>query len=39
MGYPSGGDDFDQTIIDWLAAGLKVKKGLIRKDPMALQRV
>src|SRR6478609_9239361 len=37
-----GGDDFDQVIIDWLAAEFKSEEGLdidLRKDPMALQRL
>lgn len=35
-----GGDDFDQTIIDWLANEFKNDEGLdLRKDPMALQRL
>ena len=35
-----GGDDFDQTIIDWLADEFKNDEGLdLRKDPMALQRL
>ncbi len=35
-----GGDDFDQTIIDWLAEEFKKDEGLdLRKDPMALQRL
>jgi molecular chaperone DnaK len=35
-----GGDDFDQLIIDWLAAEFKSEEGLdLRKDPMALQRL
>jgi molecular chaperone DnaK len=35
-----GGDDFDQTIIDWLAAEFKKDEGLdLKKDPMALQRL
>jgi len=35
-----GGDDFDQTIIDWLAEEFKKEEGLdLRKDPMALQRL
>jgi len=36
-----GGDDFDQTIIDWLAAEIAAENsGLdLRKDPMALQRL
>ena len=35
-----GGDDFDQLIIDWLAAEFKSDEGLdLRKDPMALQRL
>ncbi len=35
-----GGDDFDQTIIDWLAEGfLKDENIDLRKDPMALQRL
>ena len=35
-----GGDDFDQTIIDWLADEFKKDEGVdLRKDPMALQRL
>ena len=35
-----GGDDFDQTIIDWLAEEFKSDEGIdLRKDPMALQRL
>lgn len=35
-----GGDDFDQKIIDWLAAEFQNDEGLdLRKDPMALQRL
>ncbi|HPF50576.1 MAG TPA: molecular chaperone DnaK [Draconibacterium sp.] len=35
-----GGDDFDQTIIDWLAAEFLSEEGIdLRKDPMALQRL
>ncbi len=35
-----GGDDFDQEIIDWLAAEFKQEEGIdLRKDPMALQRL
>ena len=35
-----GGDDFDQTIIDWLAAEFISEEGIdLRKDPMALQRL
>lgn len=35
-----GGDDFDQKIIDWLAAEFKADEGLdLRQDPMALQRL
>src|SRR5512137_1995085 len=35
-----GGDDFDQLIIDWLAAEFQSEEGLdLRKDPMALQRL
>ncbi|MFZ1689044.1 MAG: molecular chaperone DnaK, partial [Flavobacteriales bacterium] len=35
-----GGDDFDQTIIDWLADEFKSDEGIdLRKDPMALQRL
>jgi molecular chaperone DnaK len=35
-----GGDDFDQVIIDWLAAEFKKDEGLdLKKDPMALQRL
>ncbi|MCU0417491.1 MAG: molecular chaperone DnaK [Cytophagaceae bacterium] len=35
-----GGDDFDQVIIDWLAAEFQSEEGIdLRKDPMALQRL
>lgn len=35
-----GGDDFDDVIIDWLAAEFKNDEGLdLKKDPMALQRL
>ena len=35
-----GGDDFDQVIIDWLAAEFKTENGMdLAKDPMALQRL
>ncbi|MCK3685696.1 molecular chaperone DnaK [Maribellus sp. YY47] len=35
-----GGDDFDQVIIDWLAAEFISEEGIdLRKDPMALQRL
>jgi molecular chaperone DnaK len=35
-----GGDDFDNTIIDWLAEEFKKDEGIdLRKDPMALQRL
>ena len=35
-----GGDDFDATIINWLAEEFKSDEGLdLRKDPMALQRL
>ncbi|MCB0795594.1 MAG: molecular chaperone DnaK [Flavobacteriales bacterium] len=35
-----GGDDFDQVIIDWLAAEFKSDEGIdLREDPMALQRL
>ena len=35
-----GGDDFDQVIINWLAAEFKKDEGLdLKKDPMALQRL
>ena len=35
-----GGDDFDHTIIDWLADEFKKDEGIdLRKDPMALQRL
>lgn len=35
-----GGDDFDHTIIDWLADEFKKDEGVdLRKDPMALQRL
>jgi molecular chaperone DnaK len=35
-----GGDDFDQTIIDWMAAEFKKQSGIdLRGDRMALQRL
>ncbi len=35
-----GGDDFDETIINWLAEEFKSSEGIdLRKDPMALQRL
>ena len=35
-----GGDDFDQKIIDWLAADFEKSEGIdLRRDPMALQRL
>ncbi|MDA3954467.1 MAG: molecular chaperone DnaK [Bacteroidales bacterium] len=35
-----GGDDFDEVIIDWLAAEFLKDEGIdLRKDPMALQRL
>jgi len=35
-----GGDDFDHTIIDWLADEFLKDEGIdLRKDPMALQRL
>jgi molecular chaperone DnaK len=35
-----GGDDFDQMVIDWLAADFLKEEGVdLRKDPMALQRL
>ncbi len=35
-----GGDDVDETIIDWLVAEFKNDEGLdLRQDPMALQRL
>ncbi|MCX6349883.1 MAG: molecular chaperone DnaK [Candidatus Aureabacteria bacterium] len=35
-----GGDDFDQKIIDWVAAEFKKEQGIdLKKDPMALQRL
>lgn len=35
-----GGDDFDQVIIDWLAAEFKSENGIdLTRDPMALQRL
>ena len=34
-----GGDDFDQHIIDWIAAEFQQTEGIdLRQDPMALQR-
>jgi len=35
-----GGDDFDQVIINWLAAEFKAEEDIdLKKDPMALQRL
>ncbi len=35
-----GGDDFDQKLIEWVAAEFKKSDGIdLRKDPMALQRL
>ncbi|MBS4056700.1 MAG: molecular chaperone DnaK [Bacteroidales bacterium] len=35
-----GGDDFDETIINWLADEFKSDEGLdLKRDPMALQRL
>lgn len=35
-----GGDDFDKTILDWLADEFKKENGVdLRKDPQALQRL
>jgi molecular chaperone DnaK len=35
-----GGDDFDQTIIDWLVSEFKKEEGVdLTNDPMALQRI
>ena len=35
-----GGDDFDQTVIDWMADEFKKSNGIdLRKDRMALQRL
>jgi len=35
-----GGDDFDQTLIDWLASEFQTSSGInLKKDPMALQRL
>ncbi|MGB0427723.1 MAG: molecular chaperone DnaK [Flavobacteriales bacterium] len=35
-----GGDDFDQVIIDWLAAEFKSAENMdLKQDPMALQRL
>ena len=35
-----GGDDFDSTVIDWLAEEFKKDENIdLRKDPMALQRL
>ncbi len=35
-----GGDDFDQVIIDWMAAEFKSQEGIdLKQDPMALQRL
>ncbi|MBN2170748.1 MAG: molecular chaperone DnaK [Candidatus Krumholzibacteriota bacterium] len=35
-----GGDDFDQILMEWLAAEFKSKEGIdLTKDPMAVQRL
>jgi molecular chaperone DnaK len=35
-----GGDDFDATIIDWVATEFRNQEGIdLRKDPMAMQRL
>ena len=35
-----GGDDFDQKVINWIAAEFKKSDGIdLKKDPMALQRL
>jgi molecular chaperone DnaK len=35
-----GGDDFDNLIIDWMAAEFKAEEGLdLKQDPIALQRL
>ncbi len=35
-----GGDDFDQVLIDWMAAEFKKEQGIdLKNDPMALQRL
>jgi molecular chaperone DnaK len=35
-----GGDDFDQVVIEWLAAEFKKDQGIdLKSDPMALQRL
>jgi molecular chaperone DnaK len=35
-----GGDDIDQCIIDWLAAGFAAERGIdLRQDPVALRRL
>jgi molecular chaperone DnaK len=35
-----GGDDFDQRIMDWIAAEFKKEQGIdLKNDPMALQRL
>jgi len=35
-----GGDDFDQRIIDWIAAEFKKDQGIdLKQDPMAMQRL
>ena len=35
-----GGDDFDQSVIDWMADEFKKDEGIdLRRDPMALQRL
>ena len=35
-----GGDDFDQKVMDWIAAEFKSSDGIdLKKDAMALQRL
>ncbi len=35
-----GGDDFDQVLIEWIAAEFKKEQGIdVKNDPMALQRL
>ena len=35
-----GGDDFDETVADWLLSDFKAANGIdLRKDPQALQRI
>ena len=37
---PSGGDDFDERIINWMADAFQTENGIdLRKDKMAAQRL